>query len=106
MNVFDLFESPQLGAPSNGIGAQSSADQHSASPIGSGTTKREAKKKPVTMMGVAVKEGFDIAGVKNWLLKLKQGLSTEAAETKTMFDTYVRYTQGQASEQEKIKARF
>ena len=59
MNVFDLFESPQLGAPSNGIGAQSSADQHSASPIGSGTSKREAKKKPVTMMGVAVKEDID-----------------------------------------------
>ena len=59
MNVFDLFESPQLGAPSNGIGAQSAADQHSASPIGSGTTKREAKKKPVTMMGVAVKEDVD-----------------------------------------------
>jgi hypothetical protein len=59
MNVFDLFESPQLGAPSNGIGAQSAADQHSASPIGSGTTKREAKKKPVTMMGVAVKEDIE-----------------------------------------------
>ena len=76
MNVFDLFESPQLGAPSNGIGAQSTADQHSASPIGSGTTKREAKKKPVTMMGVAVKEDieegwFDTAAPKNekWYLK-------------------------------------
>jgi len=76
MNVFDLFESPQLGAPSNGIGVQSAADQHSASPIGSGTTKREAKKKPVTMMGVAVKEDieegwFDTAAPKNekWYLK-------------------------------------
>jgi len=104
MNIFDLLESPGMGRPRDTTGVQSAADQSAASVIGSGTTKREAKKKPVTMMGVPVKEGFDIAGVKNWLLKLKQGLSTEAAETKTMFDTYVRYTQGQASEQEMAAA--
>jgi len=38
--------------------------------------------------------------VKKWLLDLKDKLGTEANETKDMFDTYVRYTQGQASEQE------
>jgi hypothetical protein len=38
--------------------------------------------------------------VKKWLLDLKDKLGTEADETKDMFDTYVRYTQGQASEQE------
>lgn len=59
MNIFDLTESPKLAAPSNSIGAQSTADQSSPSVIGSGTTKREAKKKPVTMMGVAVKEDID-----------------------------------------------
>jgi hypothetical protein len=100
MNIFDLLESPRMGRPRDTNGVQSAADQSAASVIGSGTTKREDKKKPVTMMGVAVKEGFDIGGIKNWLLKLKQGLSTEAEETKAMFDTYVRYTQGQASEQE------
>ena len=100
MNIFDLLESPGMGRPRDTNGIQSAADQSAASVIGSGTTKREAKKKPVTMMGVGVKESFDIGGVKNWLLKLKQGLSTEAEETKAMFDTYVRYTQGQASEQE------
>ena len=56
MNIFNLFESPKLGAPSNTPGAQDIGDQHSPSPIGSGTSKREAKKKPVTMMGVGVKE--------------------------------------------------
>ena len=56
MNLFNLLESPKLGAPSNTPGAQDIGDQHSPSPIGSGTSKREAKKKPVTMMGVGVKE--------------------------------------------------
>jgi len=104
MNIFDLLESPGTGRPRDTKGVQSAADQSAASVIGSGTTKHEAKKKPVRMMGQNVKEGFDIGGVKNWLLKLKQGLSTEAAETKTMFDTYVRYTQGQASEEEMAAA--
>ena len=57
MNIFDLIESSKLGA-------QSTTDQHTPSPIGSGTTKREAKKKPVTMMGVSVKEDLDEAGKK------------------------------------------
>lgn len=56
MNIFNLFESPKLGAPSNRPGAQEIGDQHAPSPIGSGTSRREAKKKPVTMMGVGVKE--------------------------------------------------
>jgi len=104
MNIFDLLESPGMGHPRDTKGVQSAADQSAASVIGSGTTEREDKKKPVRMMGSNIKEGFDIAGIKNWLLKLKQGLSTEAAETKTMFDTYVRYTQGQASEEEMAAA--
>lgn len=104
MNIIDLLESPGMGRPRDTNGIQSAADQSAASVIGSGTTKREEKKKPVTMMGKNIKEGFDLGGVKNWLLKLKQGLSTEAEETKVMFDTYVRYTQGQASEQEMAAA--
>jgi hypothetical protein len=56
MNIFDLFESPKLAAPSNTPGVQTAQDQHTPSPIGSGTSKREAKKRKVTMMGVPVSE--------------------------------------------------
>ena len=33
-------------------------------------------------------------GIKNWLLKFKQGLGQEADESKEMLDVYARYTQG------------
>lgn len=64
MNIFDLLESPGMGRPRDTNGIQSAADQSAASVIGSGTTKREAKKKPVTMMGVGVKESVEEAAVK------------------------------------------
>lgn len=64
MNIFDLLESPGTGRPRDTVGIQSASDQSAASVIGSGTTKREAKKKPVTMMGVAVKESVEEAAVK------------------------------------------
>ena len=44
-----------------------------------------------------VEEGFSlptIEGIKNWLLKLKQGLSQEAGESKEMLNVYARYAQG------------
>ena len=53
---------------------------------------KKAGKKP---KGVA--EGFSLPtmeGIKNWLLKFKQGLSQEADESKEMLDVYARYTQG------------
>ena len=56
MNIFDLLESPGMGRPRDTKGIQSADDQSAASVIGSGTTKRESKKKPVTMMGMNVKE--------------------------------------------------
>jgi hypothetical protein len=65
MNIFDLLESPGMGRPRDTTGVQSAADQSAASVIGSGTTKREAKKKPVTMMGVPVKEDIDEAAIKS-----------------------------------------
>jgi hypothetical protein len=64
MNIFDLLESPGMGHPRDTNGIQSAADQSANSVIGSGTTKREAKKKPVTMMGVGVKESVEEAAVK------------------------------------------
>jgi len=64
MNIFDLLESPGTGRPRDTVGIQSASDQSAASVIGSGTTKREAKKKPVRMMGVAVKESVEEAAVK------------------------------------------
>jgi hypothetical protein len=64
MNIFDLLESPDMGRPRDTKGVQSAADQSAASVIGSGTTKREAKKKPVRMMGAAVKESVEEAAVK------------------------------------------
>jgi hypothetical protein len=45
-----------------------------------------------------LKENF--SGIKKWLLDLKGKLATEAGETQSMFDTYVRYTQGQATDAE------
>ena len=65
MNIFDLLESPGMGRPRDTKGVQSAADQSAASVIGSGTTKREAKKKPVTMMGQNVKEAVEEAAVKS-----------------------------------------
>ena len=59
MNLYNLFESPKLGGLDTALGIQTSQDQHTPSPIGSGTSKREAKKKPVTMMGVGVKEDIN-----------------------------------------------
>ena len=50
-----------MGHPRDTNGVQSAADQSANSVIGSGTTKREAKKKPVTMMGVGVKESVEEA---------------------------------------------
>ena len=44
-----------------------------------------------------VAEGFSLPtmeGIKNWLLKFKQGLGQEADESKEMLDVYARYTQG------------
>jgi hypothetical protein len=64
MNIFDLLESPGMGRPRDTNGIQSAADQSANSVIGSGTTKRETKKKPVTMMGVGVKESVEEAVVK------------------------------------------
>jgi RNA polymerase sigma factor (sigma-70 family) len=64
MNIFDLLESPGMGRPRDTTGVQSAADQSAASVIGSGTTKHEAKKKPVRMMGAAVKESVEEAAVK------------------------------------------
>jgi hypothetical protein len=64
MNIFDLLESPGMGRPRDTKGVQSAADQSAASVIGSGTTEREAKKKPVTMMGQNVKEAVEEAAVK------------------------------------------
>jgi hypothetical protein len=64
MNIFDLLESPGMGRPRDSKGVQSAADQSAASVIGSGTTKREAKKKPVHMMGSNVKESVEEAAVK------------------------------------------
>ena len=57
MNLFKLFESTNIGAAPNVLGVQTADDQHTPSPIGSGTSKREAKKKPVTMMGIGIAEG-------------------------------------------------
>lgn len=54
MKLFDLLESPNLGVDPPVLGVQTAVDQHTPSPIGSGTSKREAKKKKVTMMGVPV----------------------------------------------------
>jgi hypothetical protein len=59
MNIFDLTESPKMGRSADFRGIQSADDQSAASPIGSGTSERESKKKPVRMMGVAVKEDVD-----------------------------------------------
>ena len=42
----------------------------------------------------------NFGGIKEWLLKLKEKLGTEADETREMFNTYVRYTQGEATEAE------
>ena len=64
MNIFDLLESPGMGRPRDTNGVQSAADQSAASVIGSGTTKHEDKKKPVTMMGKNVKEAVEEAVVK------------------------------------------
>ena len=64
MNIFDLLESPGMGRPRDTKGIQSAADQSAASVIGSGTTKHEDKKKPVTMMGKNVKEAVEEAVVK------------------------------------------
>ena len=64
MNIFDLLESPGMGRPRDTNGIQSAADQSAASVIGSGTTKHEAKKKPVRMMGANVKESVEEAAVK------------------------------------------
>jgi hypothetical protein len=58
----------------------------------------------ITESNVAQAVMNKINPVKQWLLDLQKKLSTEAGETKTMFDTYVRYTQGQASEQEMAAA--
>jgi len=54
MKLFDLLESPKLTVDQPVLGVQTAVDQHTPSPIGSGTSKREAKKKKVTMMGVPV----------------------------------------------------
>jgi RNA polymerase sigma factor (sigma-70 family) len=64
MNIFDLLESPGMGRPRDTKGVQSAADQSAASVIGSGTTEREEKKKPVRMMGSNVKEAVEEAAVK------------------------------------------
>jgi hypothetical protein len=76
MNIFDLTESPKMGRPADFTGIQSADDVDSPSPIGSGTSKREDKNKPVTMMGVPttedVNEGwFDASAPSNekWFLK-------------------------------------
>ena len=65
MNIIDLLESPGRGRPRDTKGVQSAADQTSLSVIGSGTTEREEKKKPVTMMGMNVKEAVEEAAVKS-----------------------------------------
>lgn len=38
------------------------------------------------------------------LLRIKEGLSTEARETKEMMETYIRYSQGDASKEEMDEA--
>jgi len=52
---------------------------------------------PVSRVKQDMDEGFSLPtmeGIKNWLLKLKQGLSQEADESSEMLDVYARYTQG------------
>jgi hypothetical protein len=41
-------------------------------------------------------------GIKNWLLKLKNGLSQEAEESKLMLGTYLRYTNGETVSKEEM----
>ena len=95
MKIYDLFESPKLGGADTAIGAQSTADQHSPSPVGSGTSRREAKKKPVTMMGVGVKEnvneGLRPGEYYQYKVYFDDGTSTELQVTSDEFDFHSYY---------------
>ena len=51
MKLYELMENPKLAGAAPALGVQTAMDQHTASPIGSGTSKWEAKKRAVTMMG-------------------------------------------------------
>lgn len=51
MKLYDLMENPKLAGAAPALGVQTAMDQHTASPIGSGTSKWEANKRAVTMMG-------------------------------------------------------
>ena len=61
MNLYNLFETPIKNAPkvnasvTSNAGVMPNQDQASLSPVGSGTSEWESKKKPVTMMGVGNK---------------------------------------------------
>jgi hypothetical protein len=63
------------------------------------TNTAQVKRTPINQIGANTRmaEGFDLPtmeGIKNWLLKFKQGLGQEADESKEMLDVYARYTQG------------
>ena len=52
MNLYNLFEDPKQTPAQGTTGVMDNQVQSAASPIGSGTSKWEHKKKPVTIMGV------------------------------------------------------
>ena len=52
MNLYNLFEAPKQTPAQGTTGVMDNQVQSAASPIGSGTSKWEHKKKPGTMMGV------------------------------------------------------
>jgi len=52
MNLYNLFEAPKRTPAPGTTGVMDNQVQSAASPIGSGTSRWESKKKPVTMMGV------------------------------------------------------
>jgi len=52
MNLYNLFEAPKRPPAPGTTGVMDNQVQSAASPIGSGTSRWESKKKPVTMMGV------------------------------------------------------
>jgi hypothetical protein len=52
MNLYNLFEAPKITPAQGTTGVMDNQVQSAVSPIGSGTSRWEQKKKPVTMMGV------------------------------------------------------
>jgi len=55
MNLYNLFEAPKMKPAAGTTGVMDNQAQTSISPVGSGTSEWESKKKPVTMMGVGNK---------------------------------------------------